>query len=216
MQGSENTGDKSNNSNPSQYSNTNWFVPKCYYSVTRVNWICSPMRMRIYVVLVVDMALSQWEWNQRIKLRLSSATLHFTDRWAASTATGGKSHLPGLNMCFYLSLSHPGWVSHVVFYLPNCVCNAQCIRAWDGWIRGAVLAFLSFATVIGWLAVWTAGLRPGHLTWALTLITHCSGEEGGANKVKTSRSHNVQGTGWSAWPSHRCVFLCVCFFFLHI
>lgn len=49
-----------------------------------VNWTCSPMRTGICVVLAVDVSLSQWERDRRIKLRLSGATLHFTDRWAAS------------------------------------------------------------------------------------------------------------------------------------
>lgn len=163
------------------------------------------MRMRIYAVLVVDMDLSQWEWNQRIKLRLSQAAVHFTDHWAASQPLPQKENLTYLawicvSICPYPPLAES---AILFFYLPNCVCNTQCMRGLDGWIWGAVLLRLSFATVIGWLAVWTAVFRPGHLTWALTHITHCSSEERGDNKVKTSGSHNVQGTGWPAWPCTR-------------
>lgn len=76
---------------------------------------------------------SQWEREHRIKLRLCWATLHFTDRWAASQPLpqGGKAHLPGLNVSKCVGarahLSIPillhltVWYCFLSFYL--CMCE---------------------------------------------------------------------------------------------
>lgn len=122
----------------------------------------------------------------------------------------------------HLSPSISGWVRDIVFYLlirvreSTHICTYVCM--WEGWIRRAVLVLLSMATVIGWLAAWTTGFQPGHLTWALTLIAHCS-SEGGDNEFKTSGSHRVHGTTRPAWPSRRCVCVfvyCWFLFFMHM
>lgn len=44
--------------------------------------------------------------------------------------------------------------------------------------------FLSTATATGSLA-WTMDFEPGHLTWPLTLIIHCSSDTKGNTEVKT-------------------------------
>lgn len=54
--------------------------PKLTAEFLWINWIFSAMSKRICEVLVVDVALSQWERDQRIKLRLSWATPPFTDQ----------------------------------------------------------------------------------------------------------------------------------------
>ena len=49
------------------------------------------------------------------------------------------------------------------------------------------------------------GFQPRHLTRALTLIAHCSGDRREDKEVRTSGLHKVQGTAWPA---------CVCMLFV--
>lgn len=133
------------------------------------------MRMRISVS---DMALSQWEWNQRIKLRLSCATLHFTDRWAASQPLPQGENLTYLAWVCGSIGSDPSPAEPAILFsiCPTVsVIGSECAHEM-GDSEG--LVFLSSTAIIVWLDVWMPGFRPGHLTWALTLITHCSSEKG--------------------------------------
>lgn len=95
-----------------------------------VNWACSPMRLGIYVLPMVDVTPSQWERDQRIKLRLSWATLHFTDRWAASQPLPQGEKLTylawmcvsiwvGVHARIHLSLSISGspWYCFLAFHM---------------------------------------------------------------------------------------------------
>lgn len=101
--------------------------------------------------------------ENKAQAELCNTPFHWSLSSLSATATGGKSHLPGLSMWFYRFRSLSSWACHIVFYQSHCVCNRQWMRAWDGWLRGAALVFLSSAAIIGWLDVWMAGFRPGHL-----------------------------------------------------
>lgn len=199
--------------------------PKCYWDIW-VNWTCSPMRTRICVVLAVDVSLSQWERNQRINLRLSWATLHFTDRWAASQPPPQGDKLTYLarmcvsvwmcmNVCVWRHLHH--WLSVWCYSIfPSLLCRYAhvCVRWMDSMSWGMLL---SIVTVTRWLAASVMVFEPGHLTRALTLIAHCSDDRRGDREVKTSWTHMAQGIAQPARAAE-CVRLCVWFFlkFVHL
>lgn len=198
-QGSENTR-RVGRIKVTQHNNTKCYDPKSYYRVTWVNWTCSPMRTRIYVVLVVDVALSQRGRDQRIKLRLSWATLHFTDRWAASQPlplgdrlTYLASMCVSLRVCMWMYASiylHPSLVEcWMLFSIFLSVCVNIHMRVCERGEFNKLWACFSPRQL--WLAAWTMGSEPGHLTWALTLIAHCSNDRRGDKEVKTSGSREV-------------------------
>lgn len=122
--------------------------------------------------------------------------LHFTDRWAASLPLpqGEKSHLPALNMCFYLSPIPPpsaptttDRARHIVSNLSHCVPNTRRTPAF-------------FATVAGWLNV--AASRFSARPFNSSADPHHSLALRGTGGVK-----NPASLGWSGsrvaygWPA---------------
>lgn len=67
--------------------------------------------------------------GNKAETELCNTPFHWSLSSLSATATGGKSHLPALNMCSYLCLSLPDWVCHIVFNLSHCVRNTQRARA---------------------------------------------------------------------------------------
>lgn len=96
--------------------------------------------------------------GNKAETELCNTPFHWSLSSLSATATGGKSHLPALNMCSYLSLSLPDWVCHIVFSLSHCVRNTQRARAtrW-GVFKGAAPSLLTSATVTGGLNVARGG-----------------------------------------------------------
>lgn len=134
------------------------------------------------------MFLSQWERDQRIRLWQSWATLYFTDRWTVSQPLPQGDKLTYLacmcvsvwvGMIMYMSVSMHPWLTQWCF-LKLCAYVHEIHLLSTRQIN----KFLPTATATGSLA-WTMDFEPGHLTWALTLIIHCSSDSKGNIEVKT-------------------------------
>lgn len=71
------------------------------------------------------------------------------------------------------------------------------------------IQWLCFAatTVTEQLAAWMMGFESGHLTWALTLITHCA-----SDRIEEQRSQNLwTPQSWGQGLSLVTICVCVCF-----